>query len=162
MITCWLVCAALIRNDLINHFHLYEQRGHVFIFCTQNLMQVMNCSVAQNVHSGLSLCQQRKLVCIYVSLNTWCRWWCKMEITVCVANSTDGTTLCCTHISNSSQSTLKNIHVVKTCPYDDVYFDLILPCSIYVKQILSMLTLMMIVQRFSCTTNIQKITWQIT
>ena len=131
-------------------------------FCAQHLMQVMNCSVAQHVHSGLSLCQQRKLLCIYVWLNTWCRWWAIMDITLCAAFSTDGTTLCCTHISNSSQSTLKNIHVVKTCPYDDVYYDLILACSIYVKQILLLITLMMIVHGFSCTKNIQKITWQIT
>ena len=53
----------------MNHFHLHEQRGHVSIFCSHHLMQVMNCCVAQNVHSGLSLCQQRKLLCIYVLLN---------------------------------------------------------------------------------------------
>ena len=80
-----------------------------------------------------------------------------MDITLCAGFSTDGTTLCCTHIINSSQSTLKNIHAVKTCPYDDVYYDLILACTIYVKQILSLITLMMILHGFSCTKNIQKI-----
>ena len=125
-------------------------------------MQVMNCSVAQNVHSGLYFCQQRKLLYIYVLLNTWCRWLTIIDITLCAGFSTDGTTLCCTHISNSSQSTLKNIHVVKTCSYDDVYFDLTLACTIYVEQILSLITLVMILHGFSCTKNIQKITWQIT
>ena len=141
----------LIRNYLMNHFCLYEQRGHVSIFCSQHLMQVMKCSVAQNVYNGLSCCQQRKLFCIYVLLNTWYRWLTIMDITLCAAFSTDGTTLCCTHISNSSQSTLKYIHVVNTCPYDDFYYDLILAYSIYVNQILSLITLMIIVHGFSCT-----------
>ena len=140
-----------IRNYLMNHFHLYEQRGHVSIFCSQHLMQVMNCSVAQNVLSGLSHCQQRKLLCIYVLLNTWCRWSTIMDIILCAAFSTDDTTLYCMHISNSSQSTLKNIHVVNTCPYDDFHYYLILAYSIYVKQILSLTTLMIIVHGFSCT-----------
>ena len=151
MITYWVVCWGIIRNYLMNHFHLYEQRGHVSIFCSQHLMQVMNCSVAWNVHGGLSLCQWRKLLCIYVLLNTWCRWLTVMDITLCAGCSTDGTTLCCRHVSNSWQSTLKNIHVVNTCPYDDFHYDLILAYSIYVKQILSLTTLMIIVHGFSCT-----------
>ena len=122
--------------------------GHVSIYCSQHMMQVLNCSVAQNVHIGLSLCQQRKLLCIYVLLNTWCRWWIIMDITLCAAFSTDGTTLCCMHTSSSWQSTLKNTHVVNTCPYDDFYYDLILAYSIYVNQILSLTTLMIIVHGF--------------
>ena len=129
----------------MNHFHLYEQRGHVSIFCSQHLMQVMNCGVVWNVHGGLFLYQWTKLLCIYVLLNTWCRWLTIMDITLCVGFSTDGTTLCCRHVSNSWQSTLKNIHVVNTCPYDDFHYDLILAYSIYVKQILSLTTLMIIV-----------------
>ena len=151
VITCWVVCSGLIRNYLMNHFLLYEQRGHISIFCSQHLMQVMNCSVAQNIHSGLSHCQQRKLLCIYVLLNTWYRWLTIVDITLCAAFTTDGTTLSCMHISNSSQSTLKNIHVVNTCSYDDFYYDLILAYSIYVNQILSLITLTIIVHGFSCT-----------
>ena len=50
---------------------------------------------------------QRKLLCIYVLLNTLCRWLTVMDITLCPGFSTDGTTLCCRHVSNSWQSTLK-------------------------------------------------------
>ena len=119
----WLKCFHVTTlNNLWLHVDWYVQdwsemiwwiifismkRGHVSIFCSQHLMQVMNCSVQQHVHSGLSLCQQRKLLCIYVWLNTWCRWWTIMDISLYAALSTDGTTLCCTHISNRSQSTLK-------------------------------------------------------
>ena len=34
-----------IRNYLMHHFHLYEQRAHVSIFFSQHLMHVMNCDV---------------------------------------------------------------------------------------------------------------------
>ena len=108
-------------------------------------MQVMNCGVVWNVHGGLFPYQWTKLLCIYVLLNTWCRWLTIMDITLCVGFSTDGTTLCYRHVSNSWQSTLKNIHAVNTCPYDDFHYDLILAYSIYVKQILSLTTLMIIV-----------------
>ena len=149
VITYWVVSWELIRNYLKNHFHLCEERGHVSIFCSQHLTQVMNCAVAWNVHGGL--CQWRKLLCIYVSLNTWCRWLTVMDITLCAGFSTDCTTLCCRHVSNSWQSTLKNIHVVNTCPYHDFHYDLILAYSICMNQILSLTTLMIIVHGFSCT-----------
>ena len=140
-----------IRNYLMNHFHLYEQRGHVSIFCSQHLIQVMNCDVAWNVHGGLSLCQLTKLLCIYVLLNMWCTWLTVMDRTVCIGHSTNHTTLCCRHVSNSWQSTLQNIHVQNTYLYDDFHYDLILACSIYVNQILSLTTLMIILHGFSCT-----------
>ena len=129
----------------MNHFHLCVQRGHVSIFCSQHLMQVMNCSVVWNVHGGPYLYQWTKLLCVYILLNTWCRWLTIMDMTLCVGLSTNGTTLCCKHVSNSWQSTLKNIHDVNTCPYDDFHYELILPYSIYVMQILSLTTLMIIV-----------------
>ena len=92
----------------------------------------------------------RQIFCLYMSyvtpvLNTLCRWLTIMDITLCLGFSTDGTTLCCRHVINSWQSTLKNIHVVNTCPYDDFHYDLILAYSIYVKQISSLTTLMIIV-----------------
>ena len=108
----------------MNHFHLYEQRGHVSIFCSQHLMQVMNCGVGWNVHGGLSLCQWRKLLCIYALLNTWCTWLTVMDRTLCVGCSTDGTTLCCRPVSNSWQSTLKNIHVVNTYLWFPLWYDI--------------------------------------
>ena len=119
----------------MNHFHLYEQRGLVSIFCSQHLMQVKNCDVAWNVHGGLSLCWLTKLLCIYVLLNMWCTWLTVMDRTVCVGHSTIGTTLCCRHVSNSWQSTVQNINVQNVYLYDDFHYDLILLCSIYVNQI---------------------------
>ena len=72
--------------------------------------------VALNVHNALSLCQQRKLLCISFSLNTLCRWLTVMDRNLCTGLSTDGTTQCCRHVCNGWQSTLKNLYVVNTCP----------------------------------------------
>ena len=91
------------------------------------------------------LYQWTKLLYTYIFLNTWCRWLTIIHITLCVGFSTNGITLCSRHVSNNWQSTLKNIHVVNTCQYDDFHYYLILAYSIYVKQILSPTTLMIIV-----------------
>ena len=72
---CWshsVLSWWFIRNYLMNHFHLYEQRAYVSIFWSQHLMHVMNCDVVWNVHGGFSLCQLTKFLCIYVLLNMWC------------------------------------------------------------------------------------------
>ena len=126
----------VIRNYLMHHFHLYEQRAHVSIFCFQHLMHVMNCDVVWNVHGGFSLYQLTQLLSIYVLLNMWCTSCIVMDITVCIGHSTNCTTLCDRHVSNSWQSTLQNIHVHNTYLYNNFHHDLILPSSISVNQIL--------------------------
>ena len=119
-------------------------------FCHNTHVNWLKCFHV-TVYGRLSLCQWSKLLCIYVLLNTWCTWLTVMDRIDCVGCSTDGTTLCCRHVSNSWQSTLKNIHVVNTYLCDDFHYDLILAYSIYVNQILSLTTLIIIVHGFSCT-----------
>ena len=103
-----------IRNYLMHHFHLCEQRAHIPIFWSQHQMHVMDCDVVWNVHGGLSLCQLTQPLSIYVLVNMWCTSFTVMDITVCIGHSTNHTTLCYRHVSNSWQSTLQNIHVHNT------------------------------------------------
>ena len=70
---------------------------------------------ALNVQGELSLCQQRKALCISFSLHTLYRWLTIMDSTLCAWLSTHGTILCCRHVCNRWNSTLKKLHVVNTC-----------------------------------------------
>ena len=108
---------SFIRNCLINLLSLYKEREQISSSFSLNIWcRWWTVGVALNVQGELSVCQQRKALYMSFSLNTLCRWLTIIDSTLCAGFSTDGTTLCCRHVANSWKSTLKNLHVVNTCP----------------------------------------------
>ena len=122
--TYWTQCYGV----LLHHVSLICGRMHVYpdkTFCHNTHVNWLKCFHVTTLNNWWShiecyledsseiiwwiifISMSREDMYLSFALNTWCRWWTVMDITLCAGCSTDGTTLCCRHVSNSWQSTLK-------------------------------------------------------
>ena len=95
---------------------LWTERRCLHLF-SQHLMQVMNCGGSTKC-AGCTISLSTEKLSLYICLIQHLMKGinCHGQNSLCAGFSTDGTTLCCRHVGNSWQSTLKNLHVVNTCP----------------------------------------------